>query len=687
MSYVLTVGGIGKSVQQDTLRIDKALTYQVDTCKCTILSSARPSEGDEVIVTDSTLGVLFGGVIIKVKLKNKDVPMWEIDCNDYTELLDRRLVVESYTNMSASDIFLDIASKYCPGFTVNGVQPGAPMVEATGVEFDYKPVSECFRWLCDYVGWHWQTTVYKDLQFFSPEDLASPAPLALIPGGPFHFENHVIDIQGLRNRVYVRGGTMLTDPQTLKWKADGVARIWTLPWPPHEVSLSVGDVPMSVGVENLHEDADFAYMMSYADKYIRCSSQTATPVEGATISLTAKQDIPVISMYEDYASQTAIAAVQGGDGVYEHVIDDDTLTTIQAAEAAGLADLREHANPKVSGSFETEYVSSTPQEVDAFNVAAIGLNGIDSYIRFDEAILQSIPFTIEFWVKPKSPTAFSRLFIQGSADSAVNPYVYYRNNKLCVGYNSTMPAIGVPIVDGEWQHFAWVYDGVEHKGYINGVDASTTPSGTNTGFTGGTYIGRRGSGNYFSGELDDVRIWQVARTPGQIADNYRKMVSGDDPDLVGYWRFDGRDKTLDETGRNAAVANNLLEASSHPNLIGKKMAIVPWQPGQLVDIQLPDRGAVGTYLIQRVTLRPVAGMWTYSIQYGGRLFGIADFLKALVSSQQKKKNIEPAQSIQKYVYGEESLGVSDELFTATKDLPYVYGAEDAICGLVVLSSG
>lgn len=687
MSYVLTVGGIEKSVQRDTLRIDKALTYQVDTCKCTILSSAQPSEGDEVIVTDSTLGVLFGGVIIKVKLKNKDVPMWEIDCNDYTELLDRRLVVESYTNMSASDIFLDIASKYCPGFTVNGVQPGAPMVEATGVEFDYKPVSECFRWLCDYVGWHWQTTVYKDLRFFSTEDLASPAPLALIPGGPFHFGSHVIDIQGLRNRVYVRGGTMLTDPQVIQWKADGVARIWPLPWPPHEVSLAVGEVPMSVGVENLHEDADFDYMMSYAEKYIRCSSQTATPVEGATISLTAKQDIPVITMYEDYASQTAIAAVQGGDGVYEHVIDDDTLTTIQAAEAAGLADLREHANPKVSGSFETEYVSSTPQEVDAFNVAAIGLNGIDSYIRFDEAILQSIPFTIEFWVKPKSPTAFSRLFIQGSADSAVNPYVYYRNNKLCVGYNSTMPAIGVPIVDGEWQHFAWVYDGVEHKGYINGVDASTTPSGTNTGFTGGTYIGRRGSGNYFSGELDDVRIWQVARTPGQIADNYRKMVSGDDPDLVGYWRFDGRDKTLDETGRNAAVANNLLEASSHPNLTGKKMAIVPWQPGQLVDIQLPDRGAVGTYLIQRVTLSPVAGMWTYSIQYGGRLFGIADFLKALVSSQQKKKNIEPTQSIQKYVYGEESLGVSDELFTATKALPYVYGAEDAICGLVVLSSG
>lgn len=149
---------------------------------------------------------------------------------------------------------------------------------------------------------------------------------------------------------------MLSDPQVVEWKADGVARIWTLPWKPHEVSLQAGEIAKSVGVENLHDEADYDYMMSFAEKYLRCSSQTSTPANGMTMSLTAKQDIVVITMIDDYASLAAIAAVQGGDGIYEHMIDDDTLTTIQAAEAAGMADLREHANPKVSGSFETEYV-------------------------------------------------------------------------------------------------------------------------------------------------------------------------------------------------------------------------------------------------------------------------------------------------------------------------------------------
>lgn len=356
----LKIAGIERilDVVKKSLKINKALTYQIDTCSFE-LAGDKPSEGDEIIIEDGVR--FFAGVVAKVSLDKSYLMagsrenFWRVTCDDYTALLDRKLVVESYTDMSASNIFLDIVAKYCPGFTTNGVRSGAPVIEATGTEFEYKPPSECFKWLCDYVGWHWQPDYYKDLQFFSAEDLASPVPMGLRPGGMFRFGKHSIDTQGLRNRVYVRGGTMLSDPQTVQWRADGVARTWVLPWGPHETSLIVADIPKTVGVENLHEEINFDYMMNFNEKYIRCSSHTATPVEGATISLTAKQDIAVITLVEDYASQAAIAAVQGGDGVYEHIIDDDSLATIQAAEAVGMADLREHANPKVSGSFETEY--------------------------------------------------------------------------------------------------------------------------------------------------------------------------------------------------------------------------------------------------------------------------------------------------------------------------------------------
>lgn len=109
-----------------------------------------------------------------------------------------------------------------------------------------------------------------------------------------------------------------------------------------------------------------------------------------------------------------------------------------------------------------------------------------------------------------------------------------------------------------------------------------------------------------------------------------------------------------------------------------------WQPGQLVNINLPDRGIEGTFLVQRVTITPIANLWQYRIDYGGRLLGIADFLKALVSAQQKKRNISPAQNVQKYVGSDEGLGLTDELITSTRSLPYECGDPDAECGMVVM---
>jgi hypothetical protein len=94
--------------------------------------------------------------------------------------------------------------------------------------------------------------------------------------------------------------------------------------------------------------------MSYQEKYVRVSAQTATPASGVLMTFVYKYDIDVITTVEDLNSQAAISAVQGGDGVYEFVISDDSLVTLDAAEAAGNADLRSHANPQVKGSFETE---------------------------------------------------------------------------------------------------------------------------------------------------------------------------------------------------------------------------------------------------------------------------------------------------------------------------------------------
>ena len=53
----------------------------------------------------------------------------------------------------------------------------------------------------------------------------------------------------------------------------------------------------------------------------------------------------------------------------------------------------------------------------------------------------------------------------------------------------------------------------------------------------------------FTGEIDEIRIWKVARTPAQIRNAMFTPLRGDEPGLVGYWGFEGKGKiAIDATG-------------------------------------------------------------------------------------------------------------------------------------------
>lgn len=107
-----------------------------------------------------------------------------------------------------------------------------------------------------------------------------------------------------------------------------------------------------------------------------------------------------------------------------------------------------------------------------------------------------------------------------------------------------------------------------------------------------------------------------------------------------------------------------------------------WSPGQLVTINLPDRGIDGTFLVQKVSISPsTPDRWTYKVDYGGRLLGIADFLKALVSAQQKKKLNDTA-LLHKFVYGQDNAKITDEIIPTLRSPVFICGDADAICGFV-----
>jgi len=52
------------------------------------------------------------------------------------------------------------------------------------------------------------------------------------------------------------------------------------------------------------------------------------------------------------------------------------------------------------------------------------------------------------------------------------------------------------------------------------------------------------AGDYWLGELDDLRVWNVVRTATDIQSNYRTELAAAPVGLVGSWRFDDGSGTV-----------------------------------------------------------------------------------------------------------------------------------------------
>lgn len=89
-------------------------------------------------------------------------------------------------------------------------------------------------------------------------------------------------------------------------------------------------------------------------------------------------------------------------------------------------------------------------------------------------------------------------------------------------------------------HVAVTYGGSDLRLYLNGtLDAAFVVSGLQEPVGGGTFGLGQNLSNFadqFNGRIDEVRIWNVARTQAQIAGNMGAEIPVQ-PNLVGYWRL------------------------------------------------------------------------------------------------------------------------------------------------------
>jgi subtilisin-like proprotein convertase family protein len=210
--------------------------------------------------------------------------------------------------------------------------------------------------------------------------------------------------------------------------------------------------------------------------------------------------------------------------------------------------------------------------------SALSLNGANGYVAlpvktfgFPSNGTTNAPFTFECWFKTSNGGVILGQqdgVAYGSTGAGYVPAIYVgTDGKLRVEmfWSGTVNPITSTktVSDGIFHHLAVVYDGTTETAYLDGLVAGSAPF-TQTSFattysyqlgTGYTPGWPAGNNNWFNfnGLIDEVRLWDVARSTNALADARFAPLSGLEPDLAGYWRFD---ETSGNTARDSSVANN-----------------------------------------------------------------------------------------------------------------------------------
>lgn len=258
---------------------------------------------------------------------------------------------------------------------------------------------------------------------------------------------------------------------------------------------------------------------------------------------------------------------------------------VQAAETLAYWTFGEHGLADISG----HNVALTATNVEFGETGYATLNGTNAWLETAETLDLTAysQLTVECWIKPETmigeKTDFGPLFLHYAyVDGANVPgsFVTYfsasehsfRSQLRDAGDKWTITAqktaTGLPNVEGGWHHVALVMDvtGAEtwsgkSKLYVDGVripGMDSAPAATIRNFLnlkfviggGGDYV----PGNFYHGDIDDIRITAGCLTPDQFLKfpTIGRKMSAERPEIA-FWPF-GTDGGRDATGNGFDLA-------------------------------------------------------------------------------------------------------------------------------------
>lgn len=301
-------------------------------------------------------------------------------------------------------------------------------------------------------------------------------------------------------------------------------------------------------------------------------SNTCVQTDSLFISVIAVNDYHVwiadSAFCDSGATQVFIA---NSDSNYNYYLRNEN-DAILAGPIAGTMDTLMFETGVVSDTTTFNVYAELPT-VYAADSFALDFDGSNDKVNTGASVndlgWNSNAFTFETMIYPRG-TTYKRIFTNypGSGTAPVGTFIIdtynasYNNGRslrlYAINPSGVLERLEVPnaMTLNEWNHLAFTFDNGVATFYINGeVVGTTTLTFTTYGSnTADLYLAEDVGGTnaeFFNGDLDEVRCWNVARSQEDIKRYMGAYLNGDEEGLQLYYSFESNPGTLsitDETG-------------------------------------------------------------------------------------------------------------------------------------------
>lgn len=373
---------------KDTLNIDEITTTQGATATFSVYiplggafgagyfgagpfggGAPLPPIGADVTIAYSTrTNYLFKGQLLRISSSRLNrgsssqtsYLRYDLECTNYINLLNRRLVRKAYTSMTITQIVQDLITNYTIGFTFGSVQGEDVIVDFW--YFDNVAVGDAIAQLCTAAYLFWFVTPDKTINIRKKTYQANP--VVISDGNPDWDQLQIqLDMSQIVNRVYVRGAQKLsavvteTSPTDVAVTNGNATQRWSLRYLPVNLSMTVDGAPVVIGVENLDPETGKDFMVNYQNKAVRYSATKGAVPNGKAVVFTYQYYLPTLVVVENPTSQNYISIQEGGDGIHEGFLQNTSLADIAAAQLMGRAQMHQFSYPILRGTFTSHRYS------------------------------------------------------------------------------------------------------------------------------------------------------------------------------------------------------------------------------------------------------------------------------------------------------------------------------------------